>query len=86
MNLPVRNNGMDRKNPPIAHIRVDAAPFRYFEVLKISEKYICISIIRYKYGLNATLVKPLYYIKLVPRIRLHQKPCDQADHTRRYLV
>ena len=72
---------MDRKNPPIAHIRVDAAPFRYFEVLKIS-----ISIIRHKYGLNATLVKPLYYIKLVPRIRLHQKPCDQADHTSRYLV
>ena len=36
INLPVRNNGMDRKNPPIAHIRVDAAPFRYFEVLKIS--------------------------------------------------
>ena len=34
---------MDRKNPPIAHIRVDAAPFRYFEVLKISvEIYIYI--------------------------------------------
>ena len=33
-NLPVRNNGMDTKNPPIAQILVDAAPFRYLEVLK----------------------------------------------------
>ena len=31
---PVRNNGMDRKNPPIAQILVEAAPFRYLEVLK----------------------------------------------------
>ena len=46
---------MDRKNPPIAHIRVDAAPFRYFEVLKISVE-IYIQIIRYKYRLNATIV------------------------------
>ena len=31
---PVRNNGMDKKNPPIAHILVEAAPFRYLEVLQ----------------------------------------------------
>ena len=33
-NLPMRNKGMDTKNPPIAQDRVNVAPFRYLEVLK----------------------------------------------------
>ena len=35
---PIRNKGMEMKNPAIAQVRVIAAFFRYFEVLKIETR------------------------------------------------
>ena len=32
--VPVRNNGIDTKNPPIAQFRVVEAPFKYLVVLQ----------------------------------------------------
>ena len=34
----MRNKGIDKKNPPMAHTRVIDAFFRYFVVLKVKER------------------------------------------------